>query len=198
MTKYKTLFLLLVLFCFCGCIRHEAGTQIKPSAVPEKTLTKTAIPGDISQAVLNAENENAPWKYCQAVGTNGPVIHKVSELPSEELTRRVQITFMIQDNEKDSSYVAQRCMNGEIYVCRVSEGTNCIEKLDYSLEANEAMLAFCADPDRDGTTVASQFSGRNSAYEWRCLDGVPVIVSKIAEADPEGYDQSLWFTIPEP
>ena len=86
--------LLLTSLLLCGCGGRTSYT-IQPSAVPQKFITKTAIPpleetGDISLPV-----SPDPWQYCADVTVSGISLQKVSDIEDEEFRRRVQITFMI-------------------------------------------------------------------------------------------------------
>ena len=189
--------LLLTSFLLCGC-GGRASYTIQPSAVPQKFVTKTAIPPveETRDIVLPVVPD--PWEYCAAVTVSDISLQKVSEIEDEEFRRRVQITFMIQDAEADLSFITDRCMNGKLYVCKLEGQKNCAQKLDFTMEPDDAMQAFCADAEKDGAILSSALIGFNSAFEWRCHDGNAVITGQIADADADGYDKSIWVEIPEP
>ena len=193
----KILMLILLSFLLCGCAERVSYT-VQPSAVPQKFITKTAIPpleetGDISLPV-----SPDPWQYCADVTVSGISLQKVSDIEDEEFRRRVQITYSIQDADADSSFITDRCMNGKLYVCKIDPQTNCAEKLDFTMEPNDFMQGFCAEAEKEGAILSSIIVGYNSAFEWRCRDGNAVITGQIAEADADGYDKSIWVGIPAP
>ena len=167
-----------------------------PSAVPEKRLTKTAIAP--TAPVRNVSYMGIdPWEECAGLSESDPVVQPVSELEPEEFRRRVQITFMVRNEDTETSSAARRCMNGKVYACLMNEDSNCIDKLDLSTEPNEAMELVCADPSLEGWILAPIVTGQ-SAYEWTCNDGEPVLIGMRREPDAAGYDRSVWFEIPEP
>ena len=139
-----------------------------------------------------------PWSQCAAEINSEQSLWKVADLAPEEFRRRVQITYMIQDPDIETSFIIERCMNGKVYTCLVNEKTNCVEKLDFSTEPNDTMIEICSNPELDNGILTSKVSGQNSAFEWICRDGAPFITRQIAEADPAGYDKSLWSEIPKP
>ena len=189
--------LLLLSFLLCGCAGRASYT-VRPSAVPEKIVTKTAIPpfSDSQDSLPSVPLD--PWQHCASVTVSGTSLQKVSQIEDEEFRRRVQITFLIQDAETETAYITERCMNGEVYVCNVDGRTNCMEKLDFTTEPNESMRSFCGDTEKDGAILSSAVTGMNSAYEWRCHEGTAVITAQIADPDADGYDKSVWFEIPQP
>ena len=190
------LILLLLTVLLAGCIRYAPNVQIRPSAVPEKRLTKTAIAP--SSAPGESGSGNDPWKICADLIDSEPVLMRVSELDHEEFSRRVRITYMIRDEAAVSAEIAARCMNGKVYVCESNDQQNCLEKLDFSTEPIELLSELCAQPELDGMIPAGAAIGWNSAYQWICQDGQAVPLRQIAEADAAGYDRSIWKEIPAP
>lgn len=168
-----------------------------PSAVPEKRVTKTAaVPTAMTRNITYTGTD--PWEECSGRAESDPVVQKISEMEPEEFRRRVQITFMIQNEDSEYTSAARRCMNGKVYACLIDENTGCIDKLDFSTEASDAMKLICADPALEGGILAPIVTGSNNPYEWACQDGEPVLIGMRKEADAAGYDKSVWFEIPEP
>lgn len=194
--KIRALFLIFALFLLSGCVRHSADPNIRPSAVPGKRITKTAVPPQIS-ARSAIDPDSDPWETCEAETDSDPVLLRVADLVPEEYRRRVQISFMIQNDAADSALIAQRCMNGRVYVCHAEEGKNCHDRLDFSTIPNEMMEAVCAYPELEGGTLPAAVVDRNSAYQWVCHDGQPLIAGA-AEPDRAGYDSAIWTEIPKP
>lgn len=195
----KIIVLLISLsFLLCGCGLKAAEQTVRPSAIPEKKVTKTAIPPAPKSAAALLSLPNDPWQRCSALGNTDITPEKITSIENEELQRRIRITFMVQKEEIEQAFIAERCMDGNLYVCQISPQTNCAERLNFSTEPNEAMKLFCSDPDLEGSIVSPVISQINSAYEWRCHDGSAVITAQIAESDEAGYDKSIWFEIPQP
>ena len=192
---FLTFFLLS--FLLCSCIHHGSEKMIMPSAVPEKVIVKTAIADDTLLPDVGSASAD-PWSRCALEINSGQSLRKVADLDPAEFKRRVQITFMIQEADTETSFVIERCMNGKVYACLVSERTNCVEPLDLSTEPNDTMKDICSNPELDNGILTPRVTGVNSAFEWVCHDGAPVITRRIAEPDPAGYDKALWFEIPKP
>lgn len=167
-----------------------------PSVEPQKRITKTAIPPETGTSDSLPDISSDPWQHCASVIVSNSFPEKVSEIEDEEFRRRIQITFMIQNEEADYTFIAERCMNGKLYVCQINGLNNCAEKLDFTTTPNDAMKNFCADEDMEGAILHPAALGINSAYEWRCHEGEAVITAQIAEPDTNGYDRSIWFEIP--
>ena len=183
----------------CGCGTISSGEIVRPSAVPEKRITKTPLPpaaADTTDILPSLSSD--PWLDCESVIVSGVSPIKVAEIENEDFRRRVQITFTIQNTEAEKSYIAQRCMNGKVYACHIDGTQNCAEKLDFTTEPNDAMKRFCANTEMEGSILSPIITGINSAFEWRCHDGQALITSQIAKPDTDGYDQSIWFEIPKP
>ena len=195
--KTKTFILLTLLLFLSGCIHHQSGKAVMPSAVPEKRVTKTAAaPTAIARSITYIGTD--PGEECSGLSESDPVVQKVSDLEPDEFRRRVQITFMIQNEDSEYRSAARRCMNGKVYACLIDDNNNCIDKLDFSTEANDAMKLICADPSLEGGILAPVVTGPNTPYEWACKDGEPILIGLRKEADSAGYDRSVWFEIPEP
>ena len=194
MSKKWMLFLIPALL-LTGCVHHQSGYRAVPSAVPEKWLTKTAEAG--SASVLPDLSMDI-WQQCALSGNGNISLAAVQNLQPEEYSRRVRITFAIQDDRLQTATIMQRCMNGKVYVCLAGIGDHCAEKIDFSVEVNELMEKTCADEAFEGMTLPPAVLGRTSAYEWVCHDGQPVITQQIIETDAAGYDKAFWFEIPAP
>ncbi len=195
--KTKIYFLLIFLLLLAGCVRHGAEKAAVPSAVPEKRLTKTAAAPTAAVRKI-AYIGTDPWEECAGQTESSPVVQLISDMEPEEFRRRVQITFMIRNEDSELKSAARRCMNGKVYACLIDNNNNCIEKLDFSAEANDAMKRVCADPSLEGGILAPIITGQNNPYEWACQNGEPVLIGLRTEADAAGYDRSIWYEIPRP
>lgn len=191
-------FTVILCFLLCGCGIRAANYIMRPSAVPEKRLTKTAVIPAVKEADPLLILSDDPWVRCAASANTESQPENVAAIENDEFRRRVQITFLIQDQDIQNTFIAKRCMDGKVYACRIDGKTNCAEKLDFSVEPNETMKAFCADPEMEGAILSPVISGINSAYEWRCHEEKALITAQLAEADSAGYDKSIWFEIPQP
>ena len=164
----KILFGLFCLMMLCGCT-GKASFVAQPSAVPEKRITKTAVPPVTKPTDVLPIIKPDPWQYCASVIVSGSFPEKVSEIENEELR-----------------------------ICLINGVNNCAEKLDFTTEPNEAMQSYCADEAMEGAILGPLITGINSPYEWRCHEGSAQITAQIAEPDTDGYDKSIWCVIPEP
>ena len=194
----RNMFLILFSALFlCGCAGRVNFVMV-PSAEPGKRVTKTAIPPVSLPTKVLPDNPEDPWQHCASVIVSGSYPEKVSEIENAELRRRVQITFMIQDEAAENSFIAERCMNGKLYICLINGMNNCAEKLDFTTEPNEAMRNYCSSEEMEGAILSPVITGINSAYEWRCHEGTAMITDQIAKPDTDGYDKSIWYEIPQP
>lgn len=193
----KTIIPLIFLLFLCGCA-GKASYIVLPSAVPQKSVTKTAIPPLSGTNDSLPVIENDPWAQCAERIVSSPVPQRVGDIGNADYRRRVQITYMIQDQDADSTYIAERCMSGNLYTCLLDGTVNCGQKLDFSTEPAEAMKDFCSDPEMDGAILSPAVIGINSAFEWRCHEGMAVVTGQTAYPDADGYDASIWTQIPSP
>ena len=193
----KSIILLTLLLFLTGCIRHGSEKAVIPSAVPEKRLTKTAAAPAAAAGTISYTGTD-PWEECTDQTETGPVVQLISDMEPEEFRRRVQITFMIRNEDTEHKSAARRCMNGKVYACLIDKNNNCTDKLDFSAEATDAMKRICADPSLEGGILAPIITGMNNPYEWACQNGEPVLIGLLKEADAAGYDRSVWFEIPRP
>ena len=201
MSKLKNLLLLLSFLLLCACTPRSAQV-IRPSAVPDRIITKTAMPAaEKSQEITNGNSlpeipDSDPWAACASIGDSGVTVSTAADLSPEEFRRRVQITFMIQDPDLQDALTARRCMNGKVYVCHINDDNNCLMPVNFTAEPNQAMAEICKEL-KDGV-LSDQAIPLNSAYAWGCQDGEAVILAQIREADASGFDPSVWFEIPAP
>lgn len=196
--KKTLVFCILLIFLLCGCGLKTADYIIRPSSVPAKRVTKTAVAPAAKLPEELPVLSDDPWGQCAAARNSEVTPEKITNIENDEFRRRLQITFEIQEEAAARAYIAHRCMNGKLYACQISPNTNCAERLNFTPDPNEAMRQFCSDPDLEGSIISPVISKINSAYEWRCHEGIPVITAQLAESDAAGYDKSIWFEIPQP
>lgn len=197
MNNVKKLVFLLSFLMLCACSPRSAQV-VRPSAVPDRIITKTAIPpaGKTEGNSLPEIPDDDPWAACAAIGNSGVTIETAADLDPEELLRRMQITFMIQTVDLPDALIARRCMNGKLYVCQIKDGNNCLIPVDFSAQPNQTMDRICEEL-KDGI-LTDEAVPLNTAYAWGCQDGKAVILTQIREADAAGFDRSVWFEIPAP
>ena len=198
MKKKNPLSIIFAAAVLSGCGTISSGNLVKPSEVPAKRITKTAMAPVSNPTEQLPTISSDPWLECESLITSGISPIKVADIIDEDFRRRVQITFTIQNTEAETSYIAQRCMKGKVYACRIDGTANCAEKLDFTTEPNVPMKRFCANPDMEGIVLSPIITGINSAFEWRCHEGTAQITKQIAEPDADGYDKSIWHEIPKP
>lgn len=189
MKNIKRLSLLFIVLLLSGCVSHVSEEYFRPSAVPEKVIIREPSGSD----GMNIAN---PWEACRIPGNKSSKVSMLNEIGNKELQLRAAIRLEIQPTEAESTIIAQRCMNGGLYVCNATMYVQCMDPVDFNSEANEDMVMICSDPELEGVTLPPAVVGRNSAYEWQCKDGEPVITSQVLFGDTDGYNENIWLEIP--
>lgn len=181
MKKLKRIFLTFIVLLLSGCVSHVSEENLRPSAVPEKIIIRESPD---------------PWEQCRLPGNKSSKVSMLNEIGNKELQMRAAIRLEIQPTEAESTIIAQRCMNGGLYVCNATMYVQCMDPVDFNSEPNEDMVMICSDPELEGVTLPPAVVGRNSAYEWQCTDGEPVITAQVLFGDADGYNENIWFEIP--
>lgn len=181
MKKLKRIFLTFIVLLLSGCVSHVSEENLRPSAVPEKIIIRESPD---------------PWEQCRLPGNKSSKVTMLNEIGNKELQMRAAIRLEIQPTEAESTIIAQRCMNGGLYVCNATMYVQCMDPVDFDSEPNEDMVMICSDPELEGVTLPPAVVGRNSAYEWQCTDGEPVITAQVLFGDADGYNENIWFEIP--
>ena len=139
-----------------------------------------------------------PFAYCAAVSTidapdaryTGPqvpdavvnglrkALHASSDLPSDVLARGT----------------SWRCMDGRVYACFVGANLPCESKANTDRTPTQPERDYCAqNPNSD--FIPAVVTGRETVYEWRCVNGEPQIARQLAQPDARGFISDIWYAI---
>jgi hypothetical protein len=138
-----------------------------------------------------------PFAYCAAVGTvdtlgaayTGP---KVPESVAKGLQKALNAPDTPLDALENGSY--WRCMDGHVYACFVGANLPCEAKANTDRTPTQAEIDFCQqNPDSD--FIPAVVTGRETVYEWRCLNGMPEIVKQLTQPDAQGFLSDIWYEI---
>ncbi len=137
-----------------------------------------------------------PWDYCQAVGTiSTPGSEYTGAQTHPDVTSSVLQAMGIDNAEAGSFSVIWRCMNGQVWGCDSSSYPNCPNPVDFSSEPSDVMKQECAKPEMENIVLPAAVTGRETAYEWVCRNGVPEISGQAVSADEYGFNASIWFPV---
>lgn len=172
--------LLLVGTVLVGC-----GSSPTPAIIP--------VPAATSTPVTYAD----PFAYCAAVGTvDVPGANYVGPQVPESVAQGLQQALNVPDTPievlQNGSF--WRCMGGIVNACFVGANLPCEAKANTDRELTQEAIDYCQqNPDSD--FVPAIATGRETVYEWRCLDGAPEIVRQLTEPDAEGFLPDIWYEI---
>ncbi len=161
----------------------------------------SAVAGGARAGGDDAAEEGDPFAYCAAVVTAdrpGPPYDGPAVPPGvvEGLRRALNLA-----PDMPGDLIARgtrwRCMEGAVYGCFVGANLPCSEKADESRVPSPAMNDFCEEnPGSEAIPMA--VTGRATVYAWRCRDGGPEILRRVAEADPRGFIAKVWHRLAPP
>lgn len=139
-----------------------------------------------------------PFAYCAAVGTiDSPDARYTGPKVPLVIARGLRQAF---DAPKDAPLdpfvrnTSWRCMNGKVYACNVGANLPCQEKADTSRTPNQGMVRYCKEHP-ESEVIPAVAAGRATVYLWRCREGGPEIVRRIARADARGFLAHIWYRI---
>jgi len=77
-------------------------------------------------------------------------------------------------------------MDGSVYACFVGANLPCETKANTDRTPTQEETNYCQqNPNSD--FIPAVVTGRETAYEWRCLDGAPAIVKQLSQPDAQGF-----------
>ncbi len=139
-----------------------------------------------------------PWDYCQATGSiSEPGAEYTGAQPHPGITASI-LQAMGMDTETAASgsfSVIWRCMDSQVWGCDVSSYPNCPNPVDFSTEPSDIMKQECAKAELDNVVLPSAVTGRDTAYEWTCRNGIPEISGQGVSADAYGFNASIWLPV---
>jgi hypothetical protein len=175
---FPTLLLVGAILAGCGATPVPAATS---AAAPTPTTA------DYSD----------PFAYCAAVGTaDSPGSNYVGAKVPESVARGLQKALNAPDTpievlESGSSW---RCMDGSVYGCFVGANLPCDAKANTDRTPAQGETDYCQqNPNAD--FIPAVVTGRETVYQWRCLNGVPDIVKQLTQPDARGFLSDIWHRI---
>jgi hypothetical protein len=116
-----------------------------------------------------------PFAYCAAVGTvDTPGSNYVGPQVPESVAQGLQQALNAPDTPIDvlENGSFWRCMDGNVYACFVGANLPCEAKANTDRTPTQEELDYCQkNPNSD--FIPAVVTGRETVYEWRCLDGAP-------------------------
>jgi hypothetical protein len=138
-----------------------------------------------------------PFAYCAAVGTaDTPGSDYVGPKVPESVAQGLQEALNVPDTPIDvlENGSTWRCMDGSVYACFVGANLPCEAKANTDRTPTQAEIDYCQqNPDSD--FIPAAVTGRETVYEWRCLNGTPDIVEQLTQPDGQGFLSDIWYEI---
>jgi hypothetical protein len=170
----RYIFLLLVGAVLAGC-----GAPLGPAA--------TATPATYTD----------PFAYCAAVGTaDTPGANYVGPQVPESVARGLQQALNAPETPLDvlENGSFWRCMDGSVYACFVGANLPCEARANTDRTPTQEEIDYCQqNPNSD--FIPAVVTGRETVYEWRCLDGAPDIVKQHTQPDAQGFLSDIWYKL---
>jgi hypothetical protein len=164
-------------------------------AVPQGTLTSAVNPAPGSGQPTTFTD---PFAYCAALSTiDAPDSRYTGPQVPEVVAQGLKKAFGAPTDAPLEPFLHNtfwRCMDGQVYACTVGANLPCQERADMSRRPTEGMINFCkADPHAE--VIPAVATGRATVYEWKCANGVPVVVRQLAQPDARGFVSHIWYAI---
>jgi Tol biopolymer transport system component len=138
-----------------------------------------------------------PFAYCATVGTvDTPGSNYVGPQVPESVARGLQQALNAPDTPLDvlQNGSLWRCMDGSVYACFVGANLPCEAKANTDRTPTQEEIDYCQqNPNSD--FIPAVVTGRETVYEWRCLDGAPDIVKQLTQPDEQGFFSDIWYKI---
>jgi hypothetical protein len=138
------------------------------------------------------------FAYCDAVGTvNAPDQRLAGAGLPPEVARALRHALDLPAEVSDQTLSAGshwRCMDGKVYGCFVGANLPCLEQADTSQEPTIEMRGYCAE-NPESAAIPAVVTGRATIYSWRCSDGAPEVAEQVAQVDPAGYLEHIWYEL---
>lgn len=138
-----------------------------------------------------------PLTYCKVAGTVDPKPRAKAEqnVLSPALIQKIRAQFGFAANTPDEEIQNQailRCAQGKLWVCVIGANLPC-GKADTAKKVSAEVKHYCQEqPNSD--FIPATLTGHDTAYEWRCTKGAPVIARKF-KLDGQGYFLDYWKEI---
>lgn len=146
---------------------------------------------------VSATSFSDPFAYCTAAGTiDTPDARYVGPKVPDGIAKALQKATGAAPDAPLSIFQNSfwRCMNGKVYGCFVGANLPCTAKADLSRTPTTEETDFCkANPNAE--VVPAVVTGRETVYEWRCVNGSPEPVRQVFQPDARGFLSAIWYEL---
>lgn len=211
---YVLFFLLFLSLSFSGCLKNLPQKDLQPIGEPPAVDEISGRLDDTDQipAVEGTPNTmgagNAipagityedPWQYCLAAVTVNAPGEEYTGSPSPEAIREsVFRMLMIAEADRPSHNVIWRCLDGQVMGCDATASQDCLTSYSLDQTPSSAAVEECAKPDMEGIVLPAAVAGRETPYEWSCVNGEPTITGQGISIDEQGFNLLIWFPVMKP
>jgi hypothetical protein len=154
-------------------------------------------PTSVSNSATPSVAFSDPFVYCATVGTaDSPGPEYVGPKVPESIARGLQLALNTPDTPIDVLQNGSfwRCMGGSVYACFVGANLPCEAKADIDRTSTPGEADYCQqNPNSD--FIPAVVTGRETVYQWRCLNGVPDIVQQLTQPDARGFLSNIWYKL---
>ncbi len=187
--------IVLILFAaaaLAGCAAPPARITT-PAPAATSAPTSTSVP----TATATLATYTDPFAYCAEVGTadtpgSDYVGPKVPESVLQGLQGALNAPDIPLDVLENGSF--WRCMDGIVYACFVGANLPCEARANTDRTPTQGEIDYCQqNPNTD--FIPAVVTGRETVYEWRCLNGAPDIVEQVTQPDAQGFLSDIWYKI---
>lgn len=186
-----TRLVLLTTLMLVGAALAGCGASPAPTAPP----VSATLPAPTASATPATYTD--PFAYCAAVGTaDTPGPDYVGPKVPESVAQGLQAALNAPDTPIDAlkNGSSWRCMDGSVYACFVGANLPCEAKANTDQTPTQEEIGYCQqNPNSD--FIPAVVTGRETVYEWRCLNGAPDIVAQVVQPDSQGFLSNIWYTI---
>jgi Tol biopolymer transport system component len=166
-------------------------------ATPAPAITATSVATSAPAATATPATYTDPFAYCAAVGTvDTPGSDYVGPKVPESVAQGLQQALNAPDTPIEVLQNASfwRCMDGSVFACFVGANLPCEAKANTDRTPTQEEIDYCQqNPNSD--FIPAVVVGRETVYEWRCLDGAPDIVKQLGQPDAQGFLSDIWYKI---
>jgi hypothetical protein len=173
--------------------RYTSFQRAIPLVVTLTLISFSAAPAPSQTATLTD-----PFAYCKAVGTiDAPDARFVGPKMPEAVAKGLMQAVQAPPDAPLDVFVNNsfwRCMNGKVYACTVGANLPCQAKANTNKTPTQAEKDFCKQRP-NAEIIPAAVTGRETIYEWNCINGTPNIVKQQFRQDAGGFLANFWHEI---
>ncbi len=146
-----------------------------------------------STATAQGTTYTDPFAYCGAVGTiDAPDARYLGPNVPDAVVRGLEAA--LGSSPGTPAGISWRCMDGQVYACTVGANLPCLEKANTSQTPTADMTTYCQS-NANAPLIPAFVTGRATAYEWSCVNGVATPGRQSWQADARGFIANIWYAI---